>query len=145
MRPIWRTLTCALGAGGLVLGALTAGQGVASASVSQLGVQVCSGTATSPGQLVGTYDNLEITGQCNLQNGPVTVYGNLDVAPNASLNAVFGLDNSHLTVDGNLIVQKNASVMIAATRCLSPYGEPTAPSPARSSPASMTRIRTTPR
>jgi hypothetical protein len=112
MRPIWRTLTCALGAGGLVLGALTAGQGVASASVSQLGVQVCSGTAAAPGQLEGTYDNLEIIGQCNLQNGPVTVYGNLLVAPNAALNAVFGLDNSRLTVDGNLSVQKNASVMI---------------------------------
>jgi len=95
-----------------VLGALTAGQGVASASVSQLGVQVCSGTAAAPGQLEGTYDNLEIIGQCNLQNGPVTVYGNLLVAPNAALNAVFGLDNSRLTVDGNLSVQKNASVMI---------------------------------
>jgi hypothetical protein len=112
MRPIWRTLTCALGAGGLLLGALTAGQGVASASVSQLGVQVCSGTAASPGQLVGTYDNLEIIGQCNVQNGPVTVYGNLQVAPNAALNAVFGLDNSRLTVDGNLFVQNNASVML---------------------------------
>jgi hypothetical protein len=112
MTPIWRRLTCALGAGGLVLGALAASQGVADASAGQAGISTCNGTATAPGELAGSYQDLVISGECAVQNGPVTVHGDLIVAPNASLNAVFGLKNSNLTVDGNMYVEKNASVMM---------------------------------
>jgi hypothetical protein len=112
MTPIWRRLMCALGAGGLVLGALAASQGVADASATQAGISTCNGTATAPGELAGSYQDLVIQGECAVQNGPVTVHGDLIVAPNASLNAVFGLKNSNLTVDGNMYVEKNASVMM---------------------------------
>jgi hypothetical protein len=112
MRPIWRTLMCALGAGGLVLGALASSTGVANASPDHSRTTTCNGTQAAPGELAGTYQNLVIAGECAVQNGPVIVRGNLTVAPNAALNAVFGLNNSNLTVDGNMYVQKNASVMI---------------------------------
>jgi hypothetical protein len=104
---------CVLGAGGLVLGALTASQGVASAAATHASsTTTCTGTATAPGELTGTYNNLVIKGECAVQNGPVTVRGNVTVDPNAALNAVFGLKNSNLTIDGNMTVLKNASVMI---------------------------------
>ncbi|HEY7143444.1 MAG TPA: hypothetical protein VH637_04290 [Streptosporangiaceae bacterium] len=107
-----RILACALGAGGLVLGTLTAGQGLAAAAVQQGGTQTCTGTLAAPGQLSGSYSNLVIDGACAIQNGPVHVSGNLTVAPNAILNAVFGANGSRLTVDGNMVVQDNASVML---------------------------------
>jgi hypothetical protein len=74
MRPIWRTLTCALGAGGLVLGALASSTGVANASADHhSGITTCNGTANAPGELAGTYQNLVIAGECAVQNGPVIV------------------------------------------------------------------------
>jgi hypothetical protein len=113
MRPKWRTLSCALGAGGLLLGVLAAGQGVAGASpVQRSGTSTCTGTLDNPGELAGFYENLDIKGVCAVQNGPVQVLGNLTVEPNASLNAVFGLKNSNLTVWGNMNVDKNATVMM---------------------------------
>jgi hypothetical protein len=113
MRPKWRTLSCALGAGGLLLGVLAAGQGVAGASpVQRSGTSTCTGTLDNPGELTGFYENLDIKGVCAVQNGPVQVLGNLTVEPNASLNAVFGLKNSNLTVWGNMNVDKNATVMM---------------------------------
>lgn len=113
MRPKWRTLSCALGAGGLLLGVLAAGQGVAGASpVQRSGTSTCTGTLNNPGELTGLYENLDINGVCAVQNGPVQVLGNLTVEPNASLNAVFGLKNSNLTVWGNMNVDRNATVMM---------------------------------
>ena len=113
MRPNWRTLSCALGAGGLLLGVLAAGQGVAGATpVQRSGTSTCTGTLSNPGELKGLYENLDINGVCAVQNGPVQVLGNVTVEPNASLNAVFGLKNSNLTVWGNMTVDRNAAVML---------------------------------
>ena len=113
MRPNWRTLSCALGAGGLLLGVLAAGQGVAGASpVQRSGTSTCTGTLSNPGELTGLYENLDIYGVCAVQNGPVQVLGNVTIEPNASLNAVFGKKNSSLVVWGNMNVDKNAVVMM---------------------------------
>jgi hypothetical protein len=116
MRSIRRTLVCALGASGLVLGALTLSQGAAVAATDGVGSSTCAaGTLTAPTHLSGTYINLTITGSCVIQNGPVVVRGNLTVAPNASLNGSYGADHSSLTVDGNFVAQKAATR--SSSRC----------------------------
>jgi hypothetical protein len=108
-----RTTAAVLGTAGLVLGILTAGQGLASAAPARAGgTYVCTGTLTSPGELLGTYSNVVISGACAVQTGPVHVTGNLTVAPNGILNAVYGADGSYITIGGNLLALKNASVML---------------------------------
>jgi uncharacterized Zn-binding protein involved in type VI secretion len=118
MRPFWRTLSCALGTGGLVLSALAAGQGVAAAAPRSAGTYICTGTLDSPGTLAGSYGDVIVTGACVIDAGPVHVHGDLTVAPGADLTAIFGQDdltdsgNSNLVVNGNLIVRNGASVML---------------------------------
>ncbi len=119
MRLSRRTTAAVVGTAGLVLGILTAGQGLANAApAAGGGTSTCTGTITSPGELTGTYNNLVITGACVVQDGPVRVRGNLTVAPGADLTAIFGQDdltssgNSNLTIRGNLYVQQGASVML---------------------------------
>jgi len=114
-----RKTAAIVGTTGLVLGILTAGQGIASAAPATAnGTSTCTGTITSPGELTGTYNNLVITGACVVQDGTVHVLGNLTVARGADLTAIFGEDdlthsgNSNLYVGGNLYVDQGASVML---------------------------------
>jgi hypothetical protein len=102
-----------IGISGLVVGVLTVGQGVAAAAPAGNGGNfTCTGTLASPGELSGTYANVVINGACSVQSGPVEVKGNLTIAANGSLNAVYGLNNSHITIDGNMVVQQNGSAML---------------------------------
>jgi hypothetical protein len=129
MRLSRRTTAVVVGTAGLVLGILTAGQGLANAVPAGGGTSTCTGTLTSPGELSGTYNNLVITGACAIQNGPVQVRGNLTVAPNGILNAVYGANGSNITIGGNLIALQNSSVMLGcdsiyATIFVNPSGGP---------------------
>lgn len=150
MRLSRRTTATVVGAAGLVLGILTAGQGLANAAPAWGGgTSTCTGTVTSPGELTGTYDNLVITGACVVQDGPVQVRGNLTVAQGAALTAIFGQDdltssgNSNLTVHGNFYVQQGASVMLGCSRCSSVSGSaPPQLSVFRTSRALTIRTRT---
>jgi hypothetical protein len=101
---------------GLVIGVLTAGQGLAAAGTA--GAYTCTGTASSPGTLAGTYASVVVSGACVVDAGPAVVTGNLTVTGSGSLAAVFGLDdatgsgNSDLTVHGNVAVASGGSLML---------------------------------
>jgi hypothetical protein len=113
MRLSRRTTAVVIGTAGLVIGVLTAGQGLASAAPAMGGgTFTCTGTLTAPGELSGTYSNVVINGACAVQTGPVHVRGNLTVARNGILNADYGSDGSRISIDGNLVVQQNGSVLM---------------------------------
>ncbi len=119
MKRHWRTLSCLIGAGGLLVAALALSTGSAAAATAQSGgTFTCTGTIDSPGILVGTHTNVVIHGACVVNAGPATVNGNLVIAPGAALTAIWALNdqtgtgNSDLTVRGNLTVQNGASLML---------------------------------
>src|SRR6476660_1409805 len=67
------------------------------------GAATCSGTVDSPGTVVGTISgNLQVSGVCFVDAGPLVVNGNLTVQPGAALLAVFGVTGSDVTVNGNV-------------------------------------------
>jgi hypothetical protein len=124
MRRIWRAVFCVLGTSGLIIGMVSASPGLVSAATvipahgPMHRSQNCTGTVSAPGTLAGTYDNLVITGACVVDAGPVSVRGNLRIAPGGALTAIWGLDdqtgtgNSNLTVHGNLVVENQGSLML---------------------------------
>ncbi|MGO9500518.1 MAG: hypothetical protein ACLPUO_02780 [Streptosporangiaceae bacterium] len=126
MRGYFRNASCLLGMGGLVLGVLTGGLAVASASVARTGASVsshtCSGTAKAPGTLAGTYSQVVVSGVCAVNGGRARVRHNLVIASGGALLAVFGLNDhtrhgrSSLIVGGNLIVQPGASLAMGCDR-----------------------------
>jgi hypothetical protein len=108
-----RGAVCILGMSGLVLGILTAGQGVAGAAPAGFGrTFTCTGTLANPGLLSGTYSNVLIDGGCAVKSGPVRVNGNVTIAPNGILNADYGSGGSRISIGGNLIVLKNGSALM---------------------------------
>ncbi len=130
-----RTLSCWLGMGGLMLGAVLASPGLASAATAHRthpGAQTCTGTVDSPGTLAGTYGNLVIEGACIANAGPVTVNGNLTIANGAALTAIFGQNdqttsgNSNMTVHGNLTVDNGGSLMLGCYSLITPVWSATA-------------------
>jgi hypothetical protein len=127
MERTWLKARWVLVAGAIVLGISAAGQGMAAASPSHSGGNyTCTGTASSPGTLAGTYANVMVTGACVVDAGPVDIKGNLTVAPDATLAALYGLDdqtgtgNSDMTVHGNMVVQQGASVMLGCESLVIP-------------------------
>jgi hypothetical protein len=82
------------------------------------GAHVCSGSASAPGVLVGSFGNVEVSGVCFVNAGPARVRGNLTVLNDGALIAAFALNDqtgngsSHLTVDGNLQVDAGATLLL---------------------------------
>src|ERR1700751_5933548 len=71
----------------------------------------CSGTVDAPGTLAGTFSgNVQVSGVCFVDAGPLVVNGNLTVQPGAALIAAFGATGSDVTVNGNLDVQNGAAM-----------------------------------
>jgi hypothetical protein len=62
----------------------------------------CTGGTIAP----GTYTSLLIKGNCSIPTGTVSVTKNVEIAPNASLDATFPAGT--LTVGGNIVVEKHA-------------------------------------
>src|SRR5580704_7196461 len=90
----WRTASCVLGAGALVMTTLVAtlalSPGVASAARRPL----CVGTLASPGVLAGNYrSGVRIEGVCTVNGGPAVVHGKMTLTPNSALIAAYGLND----------------------------------------------------
>jgi hypothetical protein len=113
---------------GLRLGGLAAaaamlgGAGYAAAAPATAmaagGTHVCTGSASSPGVLAGTFDNVSIAGVCFVNGGAALVHGNLTVQHGAALIAVFALNDStgsgssNLTVRGDLDVKNGGALLL---------------------------------
>jgi hypothetical protein len=120
MKPKWRLFASLLGASSLVLGVLTAGQGLAAAAPARTDrAHICFGTMKKPGVLAGgTYSRVEIFGVCNLNAGVVRVRHNLVIEPHAALAALWARNrgrkhtHTHLVVDGNVLMKRGASLVL---------------------------------
>jgi hypothetical protein len=90
-------------AGGALTAALfvTGATGAAAAAPGN-----CAGGSVA----TGTYSSLTISGICAIDNGNVTVLGNLTLGPNAGLNAALGGFDLH--VGGNLLVGSGAILVL---------------------------------
>ncbi len=118
MSGITRRLMGCLGAGGLVA-ALVAVPAVTASASGAVSTKTCSGTATAPGVLTGTYPgNVIVKGVCAVNAGPAVVKGNLAIAPGGALLAIFARNDkthkgfSSLTVKKNVTVGKGASLAL---------------------------------
>ncbi len=81
----------------------------------------CSGTVESPGTLVGTISgNVQVSGICFVDAGPLVVNGNLTLQPGAALIAAFGATGSNVTVNGNLNVRNGAAMLMGCNPVSSP-------------------------
>jgi hypothetical protein len=91
------------------------------------GPTTCSGTATAPGTLAGTISgNVQVSGVCFVDAGPLVVNGNLTVEAGAALIAAFGQAGSDVTVNGNLEVKSGATALIGCNPVSSPcFDDPT--------------------
>jgi hypothetical protein len=133
----WRTATCVLGAGALVMTTVVAtlalSPGVASAARRPL----CVGTAASPGVLAGNYrSGVRIEGVCTVNGGPAIVHGKMTISANSALIAAFGLNDltgkggSKLTVYGTVVVKGGATLILGCDATSFPCADdptPTAP------------------
>ncbi|MBV8464005.1 MAG: hypothetical protein JO368_11970 [Acidimicrobiales bacterium] len=99
----------------------------ATASAAAPGPASC-GNAALPG---GTYTSLDVTGNCTISAGPVTVTGNVTVEAGASLVAAYALNNSALTVIGNVKSASGATVVLGCEAsnfpCFDDPGNPASP------------------
>src|SRR5438034_11183014 len=76
MKRHWRTLSCLVGAGGLLVAALAlSGSAAVAATAQDGGTFTCTGTIDSPGILAGPHTNVVISGACVVNAGPATVNG----------------------------------------------------------------------
>lgn len=81
----------------------------------------CTGTVQSPGTLAGTISgNVNVTGVCFVDAGPLVVNGNLTVQPGAALIAAFGATGSNVTVNGNFDVKNGAAALVGCNPVSSP-------------------------
>jgi hypothetical protein len=134
MRHHRRVLAALAGAGGLLLGLLVTGQSAAVAAAGgDSAVHVCTGTATAPGTLAGTYSNVVIKGVCFVNGGVATVRHDLLVSSNSALGAVFALNDvtkhgfSRLSVGGNLVVARGGTLFMGCERkIINIFGKPSA-------------------
>jgi hypothetical protein len=134
MRHHRRLVAAVVGAGGLLLSLLVTGQPAAAAATSGGGaVHVCTGTATAPGTLAGTYSNVVIKGVCFVNGGVATIRHDLLVSSNSALGAVFALNDvtkhgfSRLSVGGNLLVARGGTLFMGCERkIISVFGKPSA-------------------
>jgi hypothetical protein len=113
-----RRLVPVVGLSGLLAAFAVLPAQAASAS-GTAGAQTCTGTATAPGVLTGTYSgNVIVKGVCAVNAGPAVVKGNLTVAPGGALLAVFALNDkthkgfSSLTVNKNVMVGQGAALAL---------------------------------
>lgn len=108
--------------GGLAsVGALIAAAGFAATGATATlasGTYVCSGSASAPGVLAGSFFNVQVDGFCAVNGGSALVHGNLTVRPGSALVAAFALNDvsghgtSSLTVNGNLKVDAGGAAVI---------------------------------
>jgi hypothetical protein len=119
MSRLAKTLVRIFGLGG-VLAALVGAVPTVAASASRAATaQTCSGTATAPGSLTGTFPgNVIIKGVCAVNAGEAVVAGNLTIAAGGALVAAFAKNDkthkgfSSLTVRHNLVVRKGATLVL---------------------------------
>lgn len=118
MSRLVKRLVNGLGLGGLVATLIVVPTLAASASGAAT-AQTCSGTATAPGSLTGTFPgNVTIKGVCAVNAGQAVVAGNLTVAPGGALVAAFAKNDkthkgfSSLTVRHNVVVRKGAALIL---------------------------------
>jgi hypothetical protein len=121
-----------------------AGAGAASASTTGKGTFTCSGTSQSPGTLAGTFSRVVVRGVCAVNAGPAKVRGNLTIARNGVLLAVFALNDvthtgrSNLTVGGNLRVRRGGTLIMGCAAETNPcLDDPNPNSPTLSSSSSV--------
>ncbi len=95
----------------------------------------CTGTATAPGVLTGSYPgNVIVKGVCAVNAGPAVVKGNLAISPGGALLAIFAFNDkthkgfSSLTVIRNVVVSKGAALALGceptAFPCADDTGKP---------------------
>jgi hypothetical protein len=98
-------------------------------------VHVCTGTATAPGVLTGSYPgNVIVKGVCAVNAGPAVVKGNLAIAPGGAVLAIFALNDkthkgfSSLTVTRNVVLAKGSALALGceptAFPCADDPGKP---------------------
>jgi hypothetical protein len=106
-----KRLSAAIAVTGTLLGGLALPAASASAAPTWSTV-VCRGTATRPGQLVGTYWNVIVRGVCAVSRGPVLVQRNVWIGQGSALLAAYGLHHSHLVVNRNIFVQPGGTLIL---------------------------------
>jgi hypothetical protein len=117
MGRVLRRLT---GAGAFTLLALCLAAATA-APADAGGPTTCSGTVDAPGTAAGTISgNLQVSGVCFVDAGPLVVNGNLTVQPGAALIAAFGTTGSDVTVNGNVYVKSGAAAILGCNPESSP-------------------------
>ena len=113
-----RRLVGCLGASGL-LAVLVAVPAVTASASGAVSTKTCSGTATAPGVLAGTYPgNVIVNGFCEVNAGQAVVAGNLTIAPGGGVVAAFALNDKTHNGFSSLTVKKNVTVGRAATLIL---------------------------
>jgi hypothetical protein len=75
-------------------------------------VHKCTGTASKPGVLKGTWNGTVVKGYCDVNSGPATVSGGLEVTNGSVLIAAFGSKGSRLTVDGQVVVGQGSTLVL---------------------------------
>lgn len=118
MSSMTKRLVGDLGLGGLLAASIVVPTLAAAASGAVI-TRTCTGTATSPGTLTGTYrGNVIVKGVCAVNAGRAVVKGNLTIAPGGALLAIFALNDkthkgfSSLTVKKNVTVAKDAALVL---------------------------------
>ncbi len=123
-------------AAALPAGALTSSATSSAVTFTPLGPSpsqpaVCSGTASSPGQLAGTYPTgVVVWGSCWVNGGIAQVVGNISIEPGSTLNAGFALnDQNHgmgvsaLYVTGNIDVYGTGTLLLGCEPNFSPCAD----------------------
>ena len=106
---------------------LAAGAAVLALPLLPTAASAASGNATCSGGSIaaGTYQSLTVTGLCSVNAGPVTVTGNVTVAPGGVLLAAFG--GSDLNVGGNLTAGSHAILVLGCEQEAFPcFNDPSA-------------------
>jgi len=118
MSRLAKALVSIFGLGG-VLVALVVGVPTVAAASGAVATQTCSGTATAPGVLTGTYPgNVIVKGFCFVNAGQTVIAGNLNIAPGGGVAAAFARNDqthkgfSSLTVKKNVVVGRGAAFVL---------------------------------
>jgi hypothetical protein len=137
-----RTVSCLLGASGLLLSTVAASLALSPGTAAAFTHKpLCIGTTESPGVLAGNYrSGVTIDGACTVNDGPATIHGKLTISPGSSLVAAFGLNgrtgkgNSKLKVFGNIVIRAGATLIMGCDASSFPcLDDPNASAPTLSS------------